>query len=238
MARFRFREVLDGLAAVAMIAAAAALVFGVFAHRPPPESSTAPQPDSTTAAPDLPADTPVKGSRKAKVALIQFSDFLCPHCGVFAKETLPKLAPRYVAPGLVLVAFRHFPLSRLHPFAEKAAQGAECARQQERFWEMHDLLFRRQAGLTDVVVEESARQIGLDLPRFASCQEGPGKERVAADIRAAQALGVRAVPTFIIGSITAEGRVRVIRGLSGAQPLEVFTSALDAALASSDPDAR
>lgn len=231
MATWRFREALDGIAAGTMIAASAALIFATFAGRTPASSDPPGQSGSTPSAPVLLGETPVKGSRSARVAIIEFSDFLCPHCGAFANDTLPKLTKKYIAPGRVLVAFRHLPLTRLHPLAANAAAGAECARQQGMFWEMHDLLFRRQPELTESGLVESARLLGLDLTQFASCQGGSGQTRVADDLGAAQALGIRAVPTFLIGSIMDDGRVKVLRGLSGAQPFEAFSGALDAVLA-------
>lgn len=98
-------------------------------------------------APPLPAqplsisDAVVKGSERAKVVLIAFSDFECPYCSRFAKDTLPVLDEKYVRTGRVRVAFRHLPIESIHPTAFKAAEASECAREQGRFWEMHDRLF-------------------------------------------------------------------------------------------------
>jgi hypothetical protein len=79
-----------------------------------------------------------KGSSGAKIAIVEFSDFECPFCGAFSREILPTLDRDYIRPGKVKLIFRHLPL-QIHPFAVRAAQAAECAEQQGRFWPLHDL---------------------------------------------------------------------------------------------------
>jgi protein-disulfide isomerase len=83
------------------------------------------------------AKDPVKGSRSAKVAVIEFSDFQCPFCGRYVKDTLPQLASEYVETGKVKYVFRDYPLN-FHKNAFKAAEAAHCAGEQDKFWEMHD----------------------------------------------------------------------------------------------------
>lgn len=86
-------------------------------------------------------DAPYKGDLNATVKIIEYSDFQCPYCEKFFKETLPQIEQNYVANGKVLLVFKQFPLT-FHQYAEKAAEAALCANQQGKFWEMHDKLFQ------------------------------------------------------------------------------------------------
>jgi protein-disulfide isomerase len=84
----------------------------------------------------------LKGSSSANIAIIEYSDFQCPYCAKFVRDTFPLLNRRYIETGKVLFAFRHLPLDNIHSLAHRAAENAECARQQGKFWEMHDALSR------------------------------------------------------------------------------------------------
>ena len=85
-------------------------------------------------------DAPVRGG-KGQITLIEFSDFQCPFC-VRVKPTVDKILSDYE--GKVVLAYKHFPLTQIHANAQKAAEAAECARDQNKFWEMHDKLFETQ----------------------------------------------------------------------------------------------
>lgn len=80
---------------------------------------------------------------KAPVELIEYSDFQCPFCRRFFEETYPEIKKQYIDTGKVKFVYRHFPLD-FHPAAQKSAEAAECAREQGKFWEMHDAIFREQ----------------------------------------------------------------------------------------------
>lgn len=127
-----------------------------------------------------------KGDRKAKVALIEYSDFQCPFCGRFARETLPQLDEKYVRPGKVLVAFRHLPLP-IHALAQRAAEAAECAGQQNKFWLMHDFLFRDSGQLAESKLTSSAAGLGLNDGQFKACLEGRTAAKARADAAFARA---------------------------------------------------
>lgn len=88
-------------------------------------------------------DDHVLGDMNAKVTLIEYSDFQCPFCDKFFRETYPLLKKEYVDTGKVRLVYRHFPLS-FHPLAEPAARASECANEQGKFWEMHDGIFKLQ----------------------------------------------------------------------------------------------
>jgi protein-disulfide isomerase len=169
----------------------------------------------------------VLGQKTAKVALDMYSDFQCPYCGRFARETLPALEEQYVRPGKVLLVFRNYPLP-MHPFAEKAAEAAECAGDQGQFWPFHDALFANQAALDVPSLQQRAGDLHLDLQAFAACLQGSAASRVQADKSGGGALGVSATPTFLVGTLLGDETMKAMRRLSGAQPLAEFQALLDA----------
>lgn len=176
----------------------------------------------------------LKGSPNARTAMIIYSDFQCPFCAKFARETLPILQKRYVEPGRLRLAFRHFPLSN-HRHAEKAAQSAECAGAQGQFWPMHDALFETQEDLAQAVLVSSAGRLGLDLSRFTACltsADGVAQTRVKLDVDSARVLRIRATPSFLFGDIQPDGGLRVTETLSGAAPVSEFVTLIDRVITS------
>ncbi len=87
---------------------------------------------------------PVRGNKNASVTVIEFSDFQCPFCEQFYKTTYPQLKKEYIDTGKIAFYYRHFPLTNIHPLAVPAANASECANEQGKFWEYHDLLFQNQ----------------------------------------------------------------------------------------------
>ena len=133
--------------------------------------------------------------------------------------------------GQVRYLFRNFPLFSIHPQAQKAAEAAECAGEQGKFWEMHELLFEGQdrwSGNTDAVTvfKEMAGELDLDQDQFDSCLDG-GKyaDKVAADSEEGLAQGVASTPSFLINDMQ----------LAGAQPFEAFQQQIDYLLAGGGP---
>lgn len=158
-----------------------------------------------------------KGSAAATVAVIEYSEFQCPYCGVFARDILPVLEKKYVDSGKVLFVFRHFPLPS-HPFAPRATQAAECAGREQRFWEMHDLMFSDQTRLDGAALIERADRLKLDRSNFEACLNEGADDRVRAEMKQASALDVTGTPTFFVGLIQSDGLVKVTDRLSGAKP--------------------
>src|SRR5256885_13024895 len=108
------------------------------------------------------ARAPAGGTADARVTLVEYGDFECPFCGRAypeLKHVLRELGAK------VRFVFRHFPLSEEHPHAQHAAEVAEAAAAQGKFWEMHDLLYQRQAALADDDLVRYARELGLDAER-------------------------------------------------------------------------
>jgi len=87
---------------------------------------------------------PILGKNSAPVTIVEFSDFQCPFCRSFFMNTYPKLKKDYIDSGKARLLFRHFPIPATHPNAPKAHEASECANEQGKFWEYHDLLFREQ----------------------------------------------------------------------------------------------
>jgi len=136
-----------------------------------------------------------------------------------------------VSTGKVTLGFRHFPLNHIHPNARNAAEAAECAGIQGRFWEMHDALFRESRELTQAEVLIKAETLGLSLGAFEKCLRGETAARVDADFNEAQQMEVRGTPTFFFGTHEA-GKLHVVGRETGALPASVFTKILSGLLES------
>ncbi|MEW5983684.1 MAG: thioredoxin domain-containing protein [Acidobacteriota bacterium] len=188
---------------------------------------------------DAPPDTTIplagaqiRGSAAARVVLLEFSDYECPFCGRFARESLPQIARAYIDTGRIRHAFRAFPLEAIHKNAFKAHEAALCAGDQGKFWPMHLLLFGNTRALAPADLVKHAEAVGLDVTVFSRCVESGSKAAaVRADVEAGERLGVRGTPLFLIGTPGANGGMKVSKAISGAQPFAVFQQAIDAVLA-------
>ncbi len=139
----------------------------------------------------------IRGAPDAPLTLVEYGDFECPFCSR-STGTVSELADRFGAD--LRYVFRHLPLPDVHPHAELAAEAAEAAGAQGRFWEMHDLLFAHQDDLEyeDLIIY--ADDLGLDVDRFAEdLQEGRHAARVRIDAGSAEGSGARGTPTFFVG---------------------------------------
>lgn len=180
------------------------------------------------AAPSAPADMKtlidddsIKGDVNAKVTIVEWSDYECPFCTKFYEQTLPSIQSEYIDTGKVNFVYRDFPLN-FHKNAQKAAEAAECAGEQEKYFEMHDLLFDKGVAGGVSSFKQFASQIGLDTSKFNDCLDsGAMASEVQADMQAGAAAGIRGTPGFIIN-----GQL-----ISGAQPFSAFKQIIDAELA-------
>ena len=138
----------------------------------------------------------VLGPAHAPVTVVEYGDFECPNCKL-AAPAVKLLLERFT--NRVRFAFRHFPLEQPHPHALAAAEAAECAGAQGRFWEMHDLLFARQQHLARRDLDAYAAQLGLDMARFsAEMDDQVYLQRVREQLQGGLDSGVRATPTFFV----------------------------------------
>jgi len=173
----------------------------------------------------LPART--KGSAAAPVTVYEMSDFQCPYCRRFALETFPTLDKEYVQTGKVRWVFINFPLVNLHPNAEPAAEVAMCAARQDKFWPMHDLLYRNQPTWAPLKAPAEffltlADSASLDAAAFQQClSTGATQAVVKSDAEGAVRSGATSTPSFYI-----EGGI-----MAGAQPVAVFRTVLDSIVA-------
>ncbi|MGO8727597.1 MAG: Na+/H+ antiporter NhaA [Streptosporangiaceae bacterium] len=137
----------------------------------------------------------VRGPAKAPVTMVEYADFECPYCGQ-AEPVIRELLADY---GDLRYVFRHLPLSDVHPHALLAAEGAEAAAMQGKFWDMHDQLLEHQGALTVRDLIRYAGELGLDAERFArDLRNQAGQARIAADMDSADLSGVSGTPTFFI----------------------------------------
>jgi protein-disulfide isomerase len=162
---------------------------------------------------------PVYGSPDAPVTIVEFSDFHCPYCGRFVKETLKPLMDAYE--GKAKLIFRNYPI--LGQGSVLAALASGCARDQGKFWEFHDLVFANQQDLTREAFVKYAGEMNLDVDTFSKCfDQQDHMSEIQADYSYAQNLGITGTPTFFING----------QYVSGAQPYTVFAEAIDKALGS------
>lgn len=162
-----------------------------------------------------------KGNEDAPVALIEFSDFQCPYCGAWNKETGPKIDQQYVDQGKVRVGYFHFPF--LGQESLDAAEASECAGEQDKFWEYHDLLFASQngenkGGFSKDNLKAFAATLNLNTEAFNTCLDSNKyQDIVASQAQIARQLGVQSTPSFLINGTP----------LVGAQPFESFKQIID-----------
>lgn len=168
---------------------------------------------------DITAGEPMLGPSVAPVTIVVYSDFLCPFCKSFVDNTLSTILTTY--PDDVRFVFKDFPIINSHPLAERAAIVGQCAFEQDKFWEMHDLLFAKQDTLTEVDFINFANQINLNFNQYNTCYLNKSTlPEVQDDMTEGNFKGVLGTPTFFINGIKVEG----------AQPFSVFKTIIDAEL--------
>ena len=182
----------------------------------PPRAVVSPTPTPTLEVRDVATEgRPQRGADDAPITIVEFTDYECPFCGRYIRDTYPALLAEYGDRMKYVV--RNFPLSSIHPNARKAAEAAECAFDQGRFWEYHDALFQNQGALDVPSLKAYAEELGLDVETFSTCLDsGAKRDVVAADHRDALAHGVNGTPTFFVNG----------RMLVGAQQLAAFEALL------------
>jgi protein-disulfide isomerase len=169
--------------------------------------------------------------RNAKVVVVEFSDYECPYCRRYARDVYPLIEQNYIASAKIGYVMRAFPLERAHPHALSAAQAAECAGNQGRYWEMRDRLFDRRLDATSIT--ESAGVLALDMQQFSKCLDGTTLSKIRADQAEAHRLNISGTPTFLIGIRADDDRIVLHQRISGIMSYDVFRSVLDKALAGS-----
>lgn len=173
---------------------------------------------------DVPADDDYAfGPEDAPITLIEFSDYECPYCRKWHTEVWPRLQEAF--PGQIRLVYRDFPLYNIHPNANPAAEAANCAGEQGKYWDFHTMLFAGTE-LGSAVFEQYAKDLDLDLEKFTECQESDRTlAEVQADFDYAANLGISSTPTFFINGLA----------VVGAQPFETFQQLIAQELAGQIP---
>jgi protein-disulfide isomerase len=197
----------------------------------PPAAGTAPAAPSAQGAPPVPqtpaariplrADDPSRGPEGARVTIALFSDFQCPFCSRI-EPTLARMEQTW--PGQVRVVWKHQPLP-FHAQAKPASLAAEAAREQGKFWPMHEKLFSNQQALGPAQYEAYAKELGLDLDRFKkSMESGAAAKRIEEDQALAAQVGAQGTPTLFLNC----------RKVAGAYPFDSFKPVVEEELAKAE----
>ena len=161
-------------------------------------------------------DDPAVGPIDAPITIIEFGDFECPFCKLFHDEVYSALMAAY--PDQIRFVFRDYAITAVHPHAQSAAEAANCANEQGKYWEYHDGLYVRQSDLGTELYAELSGSLGLDHNKFVECLNlGRYANEVRKDYGDAVNLGIRGTPTFFING----------RPLVGAQRLEAFQAVIN-----------
>ena len=175
-------------------------------------------------------DDPIKGDLNAPVTIVEFSDYECPFCKRNHDQVFSKLDKDYISQGKVRYVFRDYPLA-FHKRAIPAAVAANCAGQQDKYWEINDFLFQSKANLSDAKYIEFAKNNGLDLSKFKAClKDGKQEAEIAKAFEDGKNYGVRGTPSFFIGK-TQKGKEMTGVYVRGARGYDVFKTEIDKLLA-------
>jgi len=200
---------------------------------------------------DFTKDDPFKGEENAEVMIVEFSDFQCPFCSRFYTQTFSSIEENYVDTGKVKSVFKDFPLG-FHQNAQKAAEAAECADEQGKFWEMHDKIFENQQTIGVDDLKQFAKDLELNTAEFDSClDKGDMESEVKSDMVDGQKTGITGTPGFLIIADKKNADLDALKGIrdgrnlvygessdgskvvfriSGALPFEKFKEVIDAEL--------
>ncbi len=163
-------------------------------------------------------DEPALGNEDAPITIVNFSDYQCPFCEKFYQEIFPQLNEDYIQEGTVRYVFRDFPLT-IHPQAQYAHYAAECARDQQSYWEMHNMLFEKQNQWTkteDLIEEFNsyAQELSLNAVVFGECINSEKyRDEIAKDREDALSYGFKGTPTLVVNKT-------ILRGITTYEELQ------------------
>jgi protein-disulfide isomerase len=178
-----------------------------------------------TATVTIDPDRPAMGSADAPVTVVEFTDYQCPFCRRFTQSTFPLLKSEYIDTGKLRWVVRDMPLA-FHANARKAGQSVHCANEQGKFWEMRDTLFKNSAKLGEEDLRKYAGDVGLDVSAFDTCLASDRYlSEIDTDSAEAKRVGITGTPTFVVGKSGGDKLSGTV--VVGAQPLNVFKSAID-----------
>ena len=161
------------------------------------------------------AGSPAKGGDNAVVTIVEFSDFQCPYCSR-VEPTIEQAIKVYG--DQIKFVFRQFPLTSIHPFAQKAAEASLCAHEQGGFWKLHDAMFADQKSLAVDQLKSKAAELGMKADQFNSCMDtSKYAQKILSDLAEGQQAGVSGTPAMFVNG----------RFLSGAVPFDALASLID-----------
>ena len=171
------------------------------------------------------SNDPIRGSEDAKITVFEFSDFQCPFCARANEGVVAGFeASEMYKNGEVNLLFRNFPLESIHPNARPAAIAGVCAKEQGKFWELHDKMFANQGSLSTENYKLWANELGLDMDEFNSClTSSEANSKVSADLTSATTAGGRGTPYFVVLN-TENGKTASV---SGAVPYAQLEAAIN-----------
>ncbi len=171
---------------------------------------------------------PILGDKNAEISIVEFSDFQCPFCEkVFSGALTDFKSSSYFSDGKVNLIYKQFPLTNIHPYAQKSAEASLCAQDQGKFWEYHDFLFANQEALDETSLKNYAQQLELDTSKFNNCLDNNEKEaEVKKETQQAVNAGGKGTPYFII----INNQNKKTQAVSGTVPFSEFESAINSLL--------
>ena len=177
---------------------------------------------------------PFRGDRRARVAILEYSDFDCSYCAKYALEIFPKIDKDYIQSGKIKYFFRDLPAPG-ETNALLKARAARCAGEQGKFWEMHDRLFATQTEHAGPNLTSHAQALALDTEKFDAClASGRYSDNIRMSVAGARRAGLYGTPAFLIGTVSEDGDfVLATKVLVGGESFETLRSGLDEILAAS-----
>jgi len=203
------------------------------------EIKSAPAPRAAAAAPAFKEQvvsigpSPYKGKADATVTLMEFSDYQCPFCARNYREVMPTLVKDYIDTGKLKFVMREMPIPSLHRNAMNASLAALCAGDQDKYWEMHNVMFEKQRELDADNLKTMAGNIGLESASFNEClDDKKHQKQVNTDIALGARLGVRGTPGFVLGLTDPKdtGKANMSVYVKGAKSLDHFKAVIDSLL--------
>ena len=177
---------------------------------------------------EIEANDQVLGDKNADISIVEFSDFQCPFCErVYSGALTDFKDSDYFKNDQVNLIYKQFPLTSIHPQAQKAAEASLCASDQGKFWEYHDTIFANQQTLDETSLKSYAQQLGLDSATFNACLDGDEKaSEVSKESQQGIKAGGQGTPYFVV----INNKNKKTQAVSGAVPFSEFESAINSLL--------
>lgn len=171
----------------------------------------------------------ILGSENAPVTLVEFTDYQCPYCSRFHRTTFSDLKKNYIDTGKLRYVSRDLPLS-FHKNALSAARATRCAGEQDKYWELRDVLSLNPKNLSKEGITQYAQEQQLDMEGFQSCFQSTKYEKeIQQDIAAARSIGITGTPGFVLGPTSKNTIDGIV--IKGAKPYTAFATQIDTLLA-------